>query len=155
MSQKRLLLDSNFLIYALPFKVLEVNTESTPDEIKLAELQADARSKLASYIQANAILVITPIIQYELLCDAKNAAERYKLEEDLNDLSCTIIQVNKEIAELAAMIFREERDNHAPDKKKHKFDILHIATAKHEKLELITYDKKLLKLKERHLQEDA
>lgn len=65
-----------------------------------------------------------------------------------------MIQVNQHIAELAAEIFRTERDNHAPDKKKHKFDILHLATAKYENLELITCDQKLLKLKNRHLQEE-
>lgn len=155
MTNKRYLLDSNFLIYALPFKKIDVTPKSTEEEIKLAALQEESSKMLGELISTQAILTITPVIQYELLCDAKSVDERRKLEEDLADLSCTMIQVNQYIAELAAEIFRTERDNHAPDKKKHKFDILHLATAKYEKLELITYDQKLLKLKKRHLQEES
>ena len=151
---KRFLLDSNFLIYALPFKKIELTSESTAEEIKLADLQEESSQKLSDLIKNQAVLTITTVIQYELLCDAKSTDERRKLEEDLVDLGCTMIQVNQEIAELAAKIFRTERDNQAPDKKKHKFDILHLATAKYEKLELITCDQKLLKLKKRHLQEE-
>jgi len=155
MTNKRFLLDSNFLIYALPFKKIEVTPESTEKEIKLSALQEQSSQMLGELISTQSILTITPVIQYELLCDAKSTDERRKLEEDLADLGCTMIQVNQYIAELAAEIFRTERDNHAPDKKKHKFDILHLATAKYENLELITCDQKLLKLKKRHLQEKS
>jgi predicted nucleic acid-binding protein len=155
MTNKRYLLDSNFLIYALPFKKIEVTPESTAEEIKLAALQEKTSQTLSELISAKAILTITPVIQYELLYDAKSTDERRKLKEDLADLGCTMIQVNQYIAELAAEIFRTERDNQAPDKKKHKFDILHLATAKHENLELMTCDQKLLKLKKRHLQEET
>lgn len=50
MTSKRYLLDSNFLIYALPFKKIEVTPESTEKEIKLAALQEQSSQILGELI---------------------------------------------------------------------------------------------------------
>lgn len=134
----KVLLDANFLIYTLEPKSEQL--EESEKKQRLQALEQSALQRFEELLAGDAQFFITPLIQYEVLCGASNNAQRQQLQSDMNAV-CEMLQINETIAHLAATLFRTDCNLKNVDKKKHRFDLLHFATAKHYDLELATVDR--------------
>ncbi len=128
---RRVLLDTNLLIGAL-------DTKNPRDIEELNKLLKDE----------NIALAISPLIRYEILRGVKwGDNETYKtLLLALNELE--EFEIGKEIAEKAAKVYRFARAKERKIVNKRNFDLLHVATAKCNKLEIRSNDKDIKKLEQ-------
>lgn len=127
------LLDANLLIAALD----DSGTTSEPK-------RQSAKARLAGFLENPEVtLVITPLIRYEVLRGVGwQDTERYNnLKQALDGL--TEIDVNRNVSELAANLFRYDHMINAKKQKnieKRKFDVFHLACAKRHGLDLASQD---------------
>lgn len=127
------LLDANLLIAVF-------DQSGTTSEL----LRQTATAKLTTYLENPDIkLVITPLIRYEVLRGLSwQDAEGYNnLKQVLDGL--TEIDVNRNVSELAANLFRFDRAVNAGAQRnveKRKFDVFHLACAKCHGLDLASQD---------------
>lgn len=127
------LLDANLLIAAL-------DDSGTTSE----QLRQTATATLEAFLENPDItLVITPLIRYEVLRGVGwQDKERYtNLKQALDGL--TEIDVNRNVSELAANLFRFDRSVNLVKQKnvdKRKFDVFHLACAKCHGLDLASQD---------------
>jgi predicted nucleic acid-binding protein len=136
---RKVLLDANLLIGSLDES--GTTSRSQRDEAKLI------LNKLLS--DENVTLVITPLIRYEVLRGISwdNQENYIKLKQVLDGL--TELDVNREVFELAANLFRFDRsENDAQQRniEKRKFDVFHLASAKRHSLELASQDSDIANL---------
>lgn len=132
-SNHKILLDSNILITA-------IKNSASSEAKRLRELLQDSQN----------IVYITPLIYYEVLRgvdwnDIPNYEKHLQVLKSLSNLN-----IDKSIANLAAKLFRYERNlrlkNGETPKKidKHNFDIMHFATAKQNSLEIASADEDIV-----------
>lgn len=121
-------LDSNILISAF-------NDKHSNENQILKQLLSETNSKI----------FISPLVMYEVLRGIKGNEQYEEIKEKLSYLA--IINIDSDIAELASRIFlaerleRERRQQQAKKINKHNFDIMHFATAKVNKLEILSKDR--------------
>lgn len=96
----------------------------------------------------NIALAISPLIRYEILRAIKweNNEDYETLVLALNELE--EFEIGKEIAEQAAKVYRFARAKERKIVNKRNFDLLHVATAKCNKLEIRSNDKDIKKLEQ-------
>ena len=136
---RKVLLDANLLIGALDESGR--TSEEQRDEAK------EILNALLSDVEVT--LVITPLIRYEVLRGISwdNQDNFNQLKRALDGL--TELDVNREISELAADLFRFDRaENDAQQRniEKRKFDVFHLASAKRHSLELASQDSDIASL---------
>ena len=127
------LLDANLLIAVF-------DQSGTTSEL----LRQSATAKLTTYLENPDIkLVITPLIRYEVLRGLSwQDAEGYNHLKQVLD-GFTEIDINRNVSELAANLFRFDRTTNAGAQRnveKRKFDVFHLACAKCHGLDLASQD---------------
>lgn len=130
---RKVLLDANLLIAALDEGSTTSEAERTKAKQTLAALLSDAE----------VTLIITPLIRYEVLRGIgwQDQGRFAQLKQALDGL--TELDVNRQVSELAADLFRFERAECADSQRnleKRKFDVFHLASAKCHDLELASQD---------------
>ncbi len=145
---RKVLLDTNLLI-----AVFDKN--STTDTQK----RQDAEKILESLLEdENSILIITPLIRYEVLrgISIQDQTLFNEVKQSLDGL--TELDITRDISELAADLFRFDRANTNSQPKnieKRKFDVFHLASAKCHDLELASQDSDIQKLETLYQQYQA
>ncbi|MBE0506485.1 MAG: PIN domain-containing protein [Marinospirillum sp.] len=135
---RKVLLDANLLIAVF-------DPQSRTEEIRKQE----SENQLLGLLQdSETALVITPLIRYEVLRGIpwKDGVIYQQVNAALD--AFTELDVDQATAELAANLFRFDRQTTNPDKNldKRKFDAFHLATAKCHQLELASLDSDIAKL---------
>jgi hypothetical protein len=133
MTQRLVMLDANLIISAF-----DDEAERTP------EIRDEAKKAVMALMNDPAVkFVTTPIISYEVLCNARTFENEQKLKRLLNGYK--LYEIGDSVANCAVEIFKISRANHAKFKdpnepSKYKFDIFHVATAKVNEIELESRD---------------
>ncbi|SKA71563.1 PIN domain-containing protein [Thiothrix eikelboomii] len=133
MTMRKVLLDANLLIAAL-------DNGSTTSEAE----RTKAKQTLAALLSnAEVALIITPLIRYEVLRGIgwQDQERFFKVKQSLDGF--TELDVNRQVSELAANLFRFDRATHTDQQRnieKRKFDVFHLASAKCHDLELASQD---------------
>lgn len=135
---RKVLLDANLLIAVF-------DPQATTDKTQKQE----SENRLIDFLQdPDVALVITPLIRYEVLRGIpwQEAKDYQQVRSALDQF--TELDIDQSTAELAANLFRFDRQisNHDKNLDKRKLDAFHLATAKCHQLELASQDSDIAKL---------
>lgn len=138
----RYLLDANWIIALY-------DPKAATSSVELRHIKTEFKAILEN---PDASFSITPLIRYEVSRGIvyEDKQRRETLEKALNGFE--EFDIGRDIADLAANIFRFDRSQEQHSLDKRQFDVLHYACAKTENLKLLSRDKHMEKIAELHAQ---
>ncbi len=145
MTDKSYLLDTNYLIYLV---------DETSSHEKRKAILLDMAEKLQA---GDTEFFITPLILYEVLRGIpwQNHQKRKEIEQAL--LEFEILDIQKEVAVLATELYRfdyyyAQQNKQTKNLEKRKFDMFHYASAKINRLEILSQDSDITKIEQLYQQ---
>lgn len=139
MTHRKILLDSNILINAVKSEAL---AQTDQERMLIQQSKQTLRQVLSA---DNVVLMMTPLLRYEVLRGIKKPQERARLEQILQAIP--VFEISREIGDLATHLY-PLRVTAGMNPNKYNFDLFHFATAKTLGCDIETHDGGFEKLEE-------